>query len=125
MAPIFNTESVTFIERPLQNDCFSRLAHDLTGDRIVTEKLTDETTSFISSLFRMIAKCNISFSAASSRPFKEFVSNLVYLCNPTANANILLSKLHPKTLARMIIRISKDRIKKLLNTIQNRIRTGA
>ena len=122
IAPILNTETVTFIPRPLQNDTFTRLAHALSGNKILTEEITEETTSFISSLFWMLAKCNISFSAATSHPFKEFLRHLISLSNPeaTPTANILLSKLHLKTLARLVVFINRERKKKLLTAIRNK-----
>ena len=122
MPPILDIPSVTFIHRPIQKEHFSILAHDITGKRLLSDNVSKETTSFILSFFRMIGKSNISFTAATSYPFKNFLREFSLLFNPQATAAItsVLSKLHLKTLARMVVLINKQQKEKVLDTIKNK-----
>ena len=122
MPPLLDTPSVSFIHRPIQKEHFNMLARDITGKSLFSDKVSETTSSFVLSFFRMIGKCNISFTAATSYPFKNFLREFSLLFNPQATAEIttILSKLHLKALARMVVLINKQQKEKILNTIKNK-----
>ena len=121
-APLFQNQSVSYIPRPLQEDGFAKLADALTGKKLLRDNIEQDTYLFVLSFFRMVAKCNISFLAATSTPFKQFLSYFAQLCNPTItdSSSLLLSKLHLKTLAHMVLLINREQKKTLLNQVKNK-----
>ena len=121
-APLFQNQSVSYIPRPLEADSFIKLADTLTGKKLLKENIEQDTYLFVLSFFRMVAKCNISFLAATSTPFKQFLSHFAQLSNPsiTDSSRLLLSKLNLKTLAHMVLIINREQKKTLLDQVKNK-----